>query len=100
MVHQHPDEGGRLVKARPVPGSKAWIKRRDPLRIHRPSTVLGELLDMDERAPVLMLELRAVAVAGIRDAIESSSSMAEAARTLGISRSSLYRYVEQFPELR
>lgn len=65
-----------------------------------PSTVVGEILDAAEDAPPLLLELREIVVAGIRDAIDSTASMAEAATLLGISRSSLYRYVARFPELR
>jgi DNA-binding phage protein len=85
----------------PTRGSKEWtrLRRRNPLNRHRPSTVLGELLENGDEGPALMRELRAVAVAGIRDAIESEATMAAAARSLGISRSSLYRYLEQWPEL-
>ena len=76
-----------------------WKRTRASGRLHMPSTCLGELLDAGEEAPQLLQELREVAVDGIRDTIEASSSMQEAAEALGISRSSLYRYLRKFPEL-
>lgn len=50
--------------------------------------------------PGIRLDLREIAVAGIRDTIAAADSMGEAAERLGISRSSLYRYVRKFPEIR
>ena len=90
----------RLQQEPPPRVPTKWRRTRAGGRLHMPSTVLGELLDAAEDAPPLLLELREIAVAGISDAIEGAASMGEAAKLLGISRATLYRYVERYPELR